>query len=110
MKAKLSANHLDIDQEYIKIVNLARIVFVFIFYLLYEYGVKINTHQIQKFLKSDSEVDNDETKSVSKYLLDYNFLRTKVNTKEKISKNLKIYFILSRFKEYSKYKVFWFEG
>jgi hypothetical protein len=93
MKKKLAKedNKIDISTEYLQIVNLGRVIFVYVIQLLYDANVKLNGDKIQKFLVVDSELDLKETPEMSKKLLKYDFIRQKIDTKERISK---IYFLI----------------
>ena len=85
MKKKLSSNKkLNLSHEYVQIVNLARIIFVYIIQLLYDHNVRLNNNLIQKFLILDSELDSLEIKEVKDKLINYDLIRSKVDTNKRI--------------------------
>jgi hypothetical protein len=81
-------NDSHITKEYIQIVNLSRIIFVYIIQLLYDRDIRLNKPQILKFLELDSELDSEEPKEVSSKLLRYEYVRSKIDTKSRIGKKL----------------------
>jgi hypothetical protein len=90
LKKKLASKSTNIAHEYLKIVNLARIIFVYIIQLLYDNNLRLNNSIIQKFLILDSELDSLEPKSISEKILNYDLVRSKVDTTKRISKYLYI--------------------
>jgi hypothetical protein len=75
-----------VSQEYIQIVNYARIIFVYIIQLLYDNNVRLNNNLVQKFLVMDSELDSQERKEVSSKILSYDFVKSRVDTNKRIGK------------------------
>ena len=85
LKTKLINNEKNIKNEYIKIVNISRVIFVFIIQLLYDNNVRLNSTLMQKFLILDSELDNQEKNEVKEKLLSHNKIREEVDTSKKIN-------------------------
>jgi hypothetical protein len=86
LKKKLAKKDSNIASDYIKILNYARVIFVYIIQLLYDHNVKLNDNLIGKFLTLDSELDRQEKKEVSCKLLNYEFVRNQVDTNKKLGK------------------------
>jgi hypothetical protein len=84
LKKKLAKKESNISSDYIKIVNYARVIFVYIIQLLYDNSVKLNDNLIGKFLNLDNELDRQEKKDVSSKLLNYDFVRGQVDTNRKL--------------------------
>jgi hypothetical protein len=85
-KKKITENNYNIKTEYIQIVNLARLIFVYIIQLLYDKNIRLNANAIQKFLVLDSELDFSESKDITLKLIKYDYINSKINTSKKIGK------------------------
>jgi hypothetical protein len=92
------------NMDYIKIVNLARIILIYTIQLLYDNSiyeniildVKLNNNNIQKFLKIDKELDSSEDVHIQSKLLKLEDIRKNIKTNAPISKIvLKIRFEIS---------------
>lgn len=94
MKQKIKRRTWDLSREYIYIVNLSRIIFVYIIQLLYDKGVRLTDSKVQKFLMVDSELDSKEKPEIAKKLLKYDFIRNRIDTKSRIGKLFLLYFFL----------------
>lgn len=95
IKTKLENKDYNFKKEYINFISLARIIIYFLIELLKEKGenyinteVKFNKDQVKKFFELDSELDNLELPYVKSNLLTYERIKDKVNTKDKIGRNI----------------------
>ena len=52
--------------------------------MLYDHNVKLNNNLIEKFLTLDCELDSKEIKEVKSKLINYHFIRNKIDTTKKI--------------------------
>jgi len=85
MRKKLMAGDHNLNLEYIKIVNISRIVFYYIIQLVLDKSVKLNGNQIAKFLAVDSGLDVLEEVDIRKSLLTFVYIKKKVFTTERIN-------------------------
>jgi hypothetical protein len=88
LKNKLLKNDKNINHEYIQIVSLSRIIFVYIIQLLYDLKMKFNKNLPEKFIMFETEFDSQETPEVREKLLSLEYVRSKVDTKTRISKKI----------------------
>ena len=54
--------------------------------MLYDNNVRLNNNLVQKFLVMDSELDSQERKEVSNKILNYDFVKSRVDTNKIIGK------------------------
>ena len=86
MKMHLSKNELrEVDKEYINFVNVSRVIYVYIIQFLCDQGIKLNMEGILKFLKTDSEIDNNEP-GISDCFVKYDAIKKNIDTHKRIGK------------------------
>jgi hypothetical protein len=76
----------NIENEYINLVNISRVIYVYIIQLLYDKNIKLNGNVIQKFLVQDSELDLEEKGVVRNKLVKYNDINRIMDISKKIGK------------------------
>lgn len=64
--------------DYIQLVNLARIVIVYLIQLLYNYKIKLNSENITKFMKHDSELDSREDPAIKEKIIKYMHIKMRL--------------------------------
>ena len=64
--------------DYLQLVNLGRIVFVFLIQTLYDNKVKINGEAIQKFMVLDSEIDAREKPGIKERIIKFGYVKGKM--------------------------------
>lgn len=62
--------------EYLHIVNFGRIVIVHLISTLFKSNVSINNEIVQKFMKSDSELDNNEKIKIRNKIMSYKYIKS----------------------------------
>jgi len=82
IKTILTSNEADsiklkkIIPDYLQIVNLGRIIIVHLIKTLYSKEIKINNNTIQKYMVSDSELDNTEKKGIKQRIMNFNYIKS----------------------------------
>ena len=64
--------------EYLQIINLGRIIIVHLIKTLYSNEIKINSEIVQKFMRTDSELDLSEKPNVKNKIMSYNYIKSKM--------------------------------
>ena len=66
--------------DYLKIINLGRIVIIYFIQLLYNSKIKLSEKNIKKFMKHDLELDSHEPPGIKEKIIKFNFVKSKLPT------------------------------
>lgn len=62
--------------DYLQVVNLGRIVIVYLIMSLYNVGVKLNNENVQKFMKIDADLDTTEKPSLRSKIMSFTHIKS----------------------------------
>lgn len=66
----------EIIPDYLQVVNLGRIVIVYLIMSLYNVGIKLNNENIQKFMKNDADLDTTEKPMIRMKIMSFTHIKS----------------------------------
>lgn len=85
MKLSLENNSTNsLEKDYIYFVNISRVIIFYLIQFLCNRNIRLNIEQILKFIKMDSELDNEEP-GIGDKIVKYDVIKKKIETDKKLN-------------------------